>query len=132
MLQMVSGDFLQAVVQILFAWLSHNAIVEFVFTLFPRCHYFSIAFPSRLHQECYLFFQVPSHRSLMVESGVLDVIFREIRHRFHSLRIKREIGMLLGNLALEESAHDGMVEQGKVLVEVSCMKGHTTMRSNLL
>lgn len=55
---------------------------------------------------------VPSHRSLMVESGVLDVIFREIRHRFHSLRIKREIGMLLGNLALEESAHDGMVEQG--------------------
>ncbi|XP_073238931.1 protein SERAC1-like isoform X2 [Porites lutea] len=55
---------------------------------------------------------VPSHRSLMVENGVLDVIFREIKHRFHSLRIKREIGMLLGNLALEESAHDGMVEQG--------------------
>jgi len=48
----------------------------------------------------------------MVENGVLDVIFREIQHRFHSLRIKREIGMLLGNLALEESAHDGMVEQG--------------------
>lgn len=45
---------------------------------------------------------------------MLDVIFREIQHRFHSLRIKREIGMLLGNLALEESAHDGMVEQGKI------------------
>ncbi|KAJ7336654.1 Serine active site containing protein 1 [Desmophyllum pertusum] len=55
---------------------------------------------------------VPSHRSLMVENGVLDVIFREIKHRFHSLRIKREIGLLLGNLALEESAHEGMVEQG--------------------
>lgn len=55
---------------------------------------------------------VPSHRSLMVENGVLDVIFREIEHRFHSLRIKREVGMLLGNLALEESAHEGMVEQG--------------------
>ena len=52
----------------------------------------------------------------MVENGVLDVIFREIKHRFHSLRIKREIGMLLGNLALEESAHDGMVEQGNTLV----------------
>jgi len=48
----------------------------------------------------------------MVENGVLDVIFREIKHRFHSLRIKREIGLLLGNLALEESAHEGMVEQG--------------------
>lgn len=56
--------------------------------------------------------QVPSHRSLMLENGILDVIFREIKHRFHSLRIKREIGLLLGNLALEESAHDGMVEQG--------------------
>lgn len=55
---------------------------------------------------------VPSHRSLMVENGVLDLIFREIKHRFHSLRIKREIGLLLGNLALEESAHEGMVEQG--------------------
>lgn len=55
---------------------------------------------------------VPSHRSLMLENGILDVIFREIKHRFHSLRIKREIGLLLGNLALEESAHDGMVEQG--------------------
>ena len=61
-----------------------------------------------------LLLQVPSHRSLMVENGVLDVIFREIQHRFHSLRIKREIGMLLGNLALEESTHDGMVEQGKI------------------
>lgn len=48
----------------------------------------------------------------MVENGVLDVVFREIKHRFHSLRIKREIGLLLGNLALEESAHEGMVEQG--------------------
>lgn len=48
----------------------------------------------------------------MLENGVLDVIFREIKHRFHSLRIKREIGLLLGNLALEESAHEGMVEQG--------------------
>lgn len=48
----------------------------------------------------------------MVENGVLDVIFPEIKHRFHSLRIKREIGFLLGNLALEKSAHDGMVEQG--------------------
>lgn len=55
---------------------------------------------------------VPSHRSLMVESGVLDVISREIKNRFHSLRIKREIGLLLGNLALEESTHDSMVEQG--------------------
>ena len=58
------------------------------------------------------FCQVPSHRSLMVENGVLDVIFREIKNRFHSLRIKREIGLLLGNLALEESAHESMVEQG--------------------
>lgn len=48
----------------------------------------------------------------MVDNGVLDVIFREIKHRFHSLRIKREIGLLLGNLALEEGAHEGMVEQG--------------------
>lgn len=48
----------------------------------------------------------------MVESGVLDVISREIKNRFHSLRIKREIGLLLGNLALEESTHDSMVEQG--------------------
>ena len=55
----------------------------------------------------------------MVENGVLDVISREIKHRFHNLRIKREIGMLLGNLALEESAHDGMVEQGWLLSQCS-------------
>ena len=66
-----------------------------------------------LHELNYILLQVPSHRSLMVENGVLDVIFREIKHRFHSLRIKREIGLLLGNLALEESAHEGMVEQGR-------------------
>ena len=59
----------------------------------------------------------------MVENGVLDVIFREIKHRFHSLRIKREIGMLLGNLALEESAHDGMVEQGWLLSQCSKTTG---------
>lgn len=65
-----------------------------------------------LHELNHFLLQVPSHRSLMVENGVLDLIFREIKHRFHSLRIKREIGLLLGNLALEESAHEGMVEQG--------------------
>ena len=64
--------------------------------------------------------QVPSHRSLMVENGVLDLIFREIKHRFHSLRIKREIGLLLGNLALEESAHEGMVEQGNPYLDFTC------------
>lgn len=46
----------------------------------------------------------------MVENGVLDLIFCEIKYWFYSFRIKWEIGFLFGNLVLEESVYEGMVE----------------------
>ena len=56
--------------------------------------------------------KVSSHRSLMVENGILKLVFQEVKHRSSRIKIKREIGHILGNLALEETTLPGMVNEG--------------------
>ncbi|XP_031568959.1 protein SERAC1-like isoform X3 [Actinia tenebrosa] len=55
---------------------------------------------------------VPSHRQIMVENGILPILFQELQQRQNNLKIKWEIGRILGNLTLEEITHSDIVDQG--------------------
>jgi tRNA A-37 threonylcarbamoyl transferase component Bud32 len=48
----------------------------------------------------------------MVENGILPILFQELKRRQNNLKIKREIGRILGNLSLEEITHTDIVSHG--------------------
>ena len=52
----------------------------------------------------------------MVENGVLNVILLEHKRRFSSPKISKEIGRILGNLALEDATGFQIVDQGMFFV----------------
>lgn len=50
----------------------------------------------------------------MVENGILPILFQELQQRQKNLKIRWEIGRILGNLTLEEITHADIINQGIV------------------
>lgn len=54
----------------------------------------------------------------MLENGILQVILQEYKRRFCSPKISKEIGRILGNLALDDTTGAQIVDQGTFIFMV--------------
>ncbi|PWA27712.1 hypothetical protein CCH79_00000400, partial [Gambusia affinis] len=74
--------------------------------------------------------KVQSHCDHIVENGGLQILQRLYQLRSESLKIQRNIVRVIGNLALNESIHQAIVQSGWVSVLAETMKSPHVMQSS--
>ncbi|XP_054877460.1 protein SERAC1 isoform X2 [Poeciliopsis prolifica] len=74
--------------------------------------------------------KVQSHCDHIVENGGLQILQRLYQLRRESLKIQRNVVRVIGNLALNESVHQAIVQSGWVSVLAETMKSPHVMQSS--